>query len=125
MGEIADWMVNKATSFMPKRRAPVGRNKLWTMANGQTIRIRDMDNGHLLNTIRMLERKAAVCGAYDAVLAELDLGPDFDFDWASTEDYYPIYADMIDEAARRGLDLSTVPYKSNRIASADEFPVVK
>ena len=32
---------------------------LWTMKDGRTIDVREMDDSHLLNTIRMLQNKVA------------------------------------------------------------------
>lgn len=102
-----------------------GSNKQWTMAGGRRVRIRDMGNGHLLNTIRLLERMADNEVGYAAAFAELDIGPDV-YDWVNdnscTEDYFPIYQDMVAEANRRGLDLRLPAYAANRIATPDEFP---
>ena len=110
-------------AVMPK--PPLGRNKKWTMKGGKTIRIRDMENDHLLNTIRLLERMADNEAGYAAAFAELDIGPDA-YDWVNdnscTEDYFPIYDDMVAEAKRRGLDLSLPAFAANRIATPDEFP---
>ena len=113
-------------AILPK--PPTGSNKKWTMKSGKTIRIRDMDNGHLLNTIRLLERMADNEVGYAAAYAELDIGPDA-YDWvndnACTEDYFPIYHDMVAEAHRRGLDLRMPAYAANRVATPDEFEIVK
>ena len=99
--------------------------KVWTTADGKSIRICDMDNGHLLNTIRLLERMADTDAGYAAAFAELDIGPDA-YEWvndcSNTGDYYPIYDDMVEEALRRGLDLNMPAFAANRIANPDEFP---
>lgn len=98
------------------------------MKGGKRVRICDMDNGHLLNTIRLLDRMADSEVSYAAAFAELDIGPDA-YDWVNdnscTEDYFPIYHDMVEEAQRRGLDLRLPAYAANRIATPDEFPYVE
>jgi hypothetical protein len=79
--------------------------KLWKMANGEKIRIADMDDRHLQNVIALVERR------FDSWRANLDSLMDmFDDDgflpWddADIEDVIPIYKDLTDERARRKLD---------------------
>ena len=120
MGDIADWMVDQALRFWPRDPGPT--EEKWTTGDGRRIRVRDMDNGHLLNTIRHLQRSAdrelGICMAiadseydgYAEVFDESDLS------------YPAIYHDMVAEANRRGLDLSLPAYAANRIATPDEFP---
>ena len=43
--------------FLTKWRE-TGAKSTWTCKDGHTVRICDMDDGHLDNTIRMLQRKA-------------------------------------------------------------------
>ena len=92
--------------------------KWWMPRNGQPIRIMDMDDQHLLNTIRFLLRRAeremvrleisALSYAADAPdgaalcveqglgeLEEMDAG-----DWAMRS---PTFREMVREAERRGL----------------------
>lgn len=93
---------------------------MWTMQSGQRIRLCDMTDSHLLNTIRMLERYAAACRSRDlqgnmwladtlngeqAILcAEGHVATlaDEAFDEA---EYYcpPLYKNMLEEAIRRGV----------------------
>lgn len=57
----------------------------WTNKDGQKISIKDMDDKHLLNTIRYLRRR------------NYELGK------GSTRDKYPVYRKLRKEATRRGL----------------------
>lgn len=108
-------------AVMPK--PPLGRNKKWTMKGGKTIRIRDMENGHLLNTIRLLERMADSEQGICMAMAEAEYdGYSYVFDDSDVSDFYPIYDDMVAEALHRGLDLSLPAFAANRVATPDEFP---
>ena len=90
--------------------------KRWTTKNGTKIRICDMSADHLLNTIKMLRRKAQLqyrdtlkfflhCPLPNGEMAELDFDniteSVIESDWS---DYVPdIYWNLCTEAARRGL----------------------
>ena len=123
MGEIADWMVDQALEQGLFLRSPGPRERMWTTAEGKRLRVRDMDNGHLVNTIRMLERRAdGEIGACMAIAAAEYDGYSDVFDDADVGSIYPIYDDMVAEAKRRGLDLTVPAFAANRIANTDEFP---
>lgn len=99
--------------------------KLWTTNDGRRLRICDMTDDHLLNTIRLLQRFAeaerikstvfyATCtppesdGALDCFNREFDAVMD-----STYEDYVSsIYCNLVDDARRRGL---VVPEQSRRI----------
>ena len=120
MGDIADWMVDQALRFWP--RDPGAREQKWTTADGTRIRVRDMGNGHLLNTIRLLERRG-----YGFPDCDGDDKGNFTDPFEDYADFDPpdIYHDMVAEAHRRGLDLSLPGYAADRIATPDEFPYVE
>jgi hypothetical protein len=65
--------------------------KLWTMRDGRKVRVCDMDDGHLLNAMRMLDRTGQ---------------REFEDAWDAMEgvpDDVPVYDDLETEAMRRGL----------------------
>ena len=113
---------------MSQCRKPKG--PMWTMKDGQRIAVRDMDNGHLLNTIRFLERAAErkvqdfmSCPMPNGDMAMMAWEQEFDAMCdAEVEDFFPIYKHMIAEAVRRGLDFNMPAFAANRIATPDEFP---
>lgn len=101
------------------------QTKLWTTKDGRRIRICDMEDDHLLHTIRLLQRVAetkriksvvfyTTCeqptsdGALDCFNREFDSVMD-----AELEDYLPrIYENLGAEVNRRGLEL---PIQQRRI----------
>lgn len=88
--------------------------KMWKTKNGEKIRICDMSDSHLNNTIAMLERKAE-----DLHNITLESYPNFQGEMAQyyaeqeweqvakegcdAADIYPIYSDLLDERMRRDL----------------------
>ena len=101
------------TTPVPHRK----QTKRWTMQDGTKIRICDMDDNHLVNTVRMLQRNArvehfeALHAAYqlESVLhgdmALLCIGEDID-SLESTdpeESGHPLYFELCTEAERRGI----------------------
>jgi len=96
------------------------RTKIWTTRDGQKIRVCDMDDGHLQNTINFLERwtenrrKAALADAMtvaNCVTADIasDCAEDAldDAIHATREDYVPdIYYDMANELRDRNAAVS-------------------
>lgn len=86
------------------------QTKQWTQRDGTKIRICDMEDRHLLNTIRMLERQAEAqqldtsypCfnGEMAQMYAEAEwnemmtVGPEY---------FFPIYEDLCADARRRGI----------------------
>jgi hypothetical protein len=93
--------------------------KLWTCRDGRKVRICDMADSHLVNTIRMLRRKAAkVCNAElqaaysiscllqgEMASWECDLAIEsMESDPSGEKFLPPIYDDLCDEADRRGLN---------------------
>lgn len=95
----------------------MGNTKKWTMKDGTKIRIKDMGNSHLLNTLKMLKRAGKARLNRDlhwfwsvpepsGEMAQLDFENGeqrlLDREW---DDYMPdIFSDLVEEADRRGLD---------------------
>jgi len=89
----------------------MARTKVWTTKAGEKVRVCDMTDSHLVNTIRWLQRAEFANGF---ALASLP-GPngehaqDAHDEWirelAEREpgDVWPIYDDMVEEARERGL----------------------
>ena len=100
------------------------RRGFWKTREGQQVRIRDMDDRHLLNTLRMLQRHAwrrlvAANLAYidgprpTADMAEMAFEAEADHvAELTTEDALedmPKYQELAEEARRRGLDIPRPP----------------
>lgn len=86
--------------------------KKWTTKDGQRIRIKDMEDSHLLNTIRFLERtwekrKASMLSdfpCFNGEMAQYYAEQEWDrLADTDIEEACPIYNDMVDEAERRNL----------------------
>lgn len=84
--------------------------KLWTTKNGSKIRIKDMTDEHLVNTIRMLERKNEAdkqnvpYPSFQGEMAQMYAESEFDaLVDREPGDLWPIYDDMIEEAIKRKL----------------------
>ena len=81
--------------------------KLWTKKDGTKIRICDMSNSHIVNTLRMLERQAE--GDRDMPYPRFngDMAQMYaEEEWADLQSqpvshFYPIYDDLLAELARR------------------------
>lgn len=96
------------------------QTKLWKTKDGRRIRICDMDDRHLLNTIRFLDRKAKEVEsaalyaghaflntlqgemAQDCLENELDA---IEQDGVEPHEICPLYNNLVAEALRRDLDL--------------------
>lgn len=83
---------------------------MWTKKDGSKIRIKDMDDGHLINTIKMLLRNneyylenamigmAFLQGDMACYCAEIAMNEMLD-----EECIHPLYDDLVAEAERRYL----------------------
>lgn len=93
------------------------QTKKWTMKNGTKIRICDMADSHLINTINLLRKHGENlrqqnlnfflnCPPPSGEMALMEFDKEFDFACDATEeDFVPeIYFDMLDEAVRRGIE---------------------
>jgi hypothetical protein len=77
---------------------------MWKQRNGILIRLIDMDDKHLFNTIRMLERIADRRAAR-AELAQNRCEADEYFDYSPAQFLRPVYHSMVAMAAARGIQL--------------------
>ncbi len=90
--------------------------KTWKSKDGRRIRICDMSNQHLVNTMKLLERNASAerfnnfpYPSFQGEMAQYYAEQEFD-NLIEKEDYelagemYPIYKDMYEELLKRGLD---------------------
>jgi len=97
----------------------MGNTKKWTMKTGEKIRIKDMTDSHLLNTLKMLKKNGQAKLKYmiDAVSSFPGFGGEqaqiafeqmeddlFESEW---DDYMPeIFIDLVGEAERRKLGVN-------------------
>ena len=87
--------------------------KLWTTRDGSKIRICDMSDNHLLNTINMLRRshrellnsaysrEASLTGEMAQMMIESEIGM-----LESEESDHPLFESLIGDAVRRGLKVN-------------------
>jgi len=134
-------LTQKPTKTMRKPGSGPAHTKQWTTKDKRTLRVCDMDDIHLMNTIKFLERTCKKRLVYDLALAEWAL--DFvtgdiatytaerhadSLSDVTLNDYLPaIYFDMVEEAEQRGLvagcnpdDLSLGRKEAERV-EADKF----
>ena len=101
------------------------QTKLWKTKDGRKIRICDMEDNHLLNTIAMLQRVSEsrrisnsvyylFCTPPNGEMALYAFEQEQDNVWRATWcDYLPpIYSNLVLEAERRGL---TIPTQQERM----------
>jgi hypothetical protein len=82
--------------------------KKWKMQNGTKIRICDMEDSHLLNTIKMLDKMSNIVKRktpypnFNGEMAQYCAEQDHDRMLEATPEYFfPIYEDLYNEAERR------------------------
>lgn len=91
----------------------MGNRKLWTQRDGSKIRIKDMADSHLVNTVRFLERHAEQvaltipCPQFNGEMAQFYAEQAYDqlqSDPVDTMLSGSIYDDLYEECIRRGLN---------------------
>lgn len=88
----------------------MSRMKMWKTKDGQKIRIKDMTDSHLINTMRLLERSkhsqdinaGAVLEMFNPEGMAIQFAED---QWEAmcdegVDERFPIYRDLLDEAER-------------------------
>ena len=94
----------KATApTSPKVPRPVPY-AMWKMRDGSTVRVVDMSDKHLFNTIRMLERGANK-KAHAANMAQMCIDRDEYYEYEQEDILKPIYKIMVAVAKARGIEL--------------------
>jgi hypothetical protein len=85
---------------------------IWKQRDGTPIRVRDMDDKHLFNTIRMLERNTVRLAAkYEALANRHEHEGFIKIDPARILRRHKAYQTMVAVAMSRGIDLSAPPTK--------------
>lgn len=122
MGEMADYYRDQemGDEFAPVR-PPTPTTTTWVTKDNRVVRVVDMSDDHLRNTIRMLRRReelirfsecmamgryqeTAPDGAYDAIEWELSMIEEMDTDQFLSH-AFKCYPTMLREAERRQLNL--------------------
>jgi hypothetical protein len=111
-----DYMMRQAAECDPRsflNARPRRATKKWKMRDGTKVRICDMDNGHLTNTLRMIERAwflrpLVLLRGVDidrlGDMAGLAVSNGLDDELSATiEQLHPIYVDLARDALRRGM----------------------
>ena len=85
--------------------------KKWTCKDGTRVRIKDMGDDHLVNTIKWLQRhhQYEIAAAYSVAstfsgesMASYYADQDIDY-MEQEESMHPLYNDLVEEAERRNL----------------------
>lgn len=97
--------------------------KVWTTKDGTKVRICDMSDAHIMNSMRMLARMAATKrhiaiseAEFIGLLSTAEIASSYAEIYcegianSSIADYLPsLYWDLRDDAIRRGLDITALP----------------